>query len=588
MASSPPPNSLSTASARVTKKKLVTNPVPLSLDTALRLHPQQLNLGKTELLTDALRLPFIDIESRLGHYALSGSGEEMKRLAKHMKNYLGRLNANPHIPLKFRLNVLNRFEQELDLFDAEMTAAVLNAHKIGVMLVQEAARNDASYYTTLVDMIANAIELAIKLLLMNMQQYRAPSVIVTRQFFDLARLGLDVSATLGDSTASTLARLHKAISNHEMLRKIDFFGHTLARQQQIWQEMQCHIGALAPIILHRGEQATNTDGNHNIEHNIEHNTGHNTGSFMIINLNRPNDAGRIIQQLPSTAKYDYIVIDLNTLTARLNKAIHSAEAVLLDQYMQKKALHTEQALESTLTGGKAMLAALRDEKRSSPRTDHAEARIQIHFNLPKAVIKAFTAPESVLSKPKPTEIDQADTWNVINFSQHGVCLERMHGQSPPELPDHLVGLKWIFAEHGTAISFSPCKEGMDKNVPQAPCLGFICWSKILKAGELRIGIKFFGPNFKLAKAMMSGGSQNIDDKRSWPVLVRPGNKANATSRPASHVIIFPETHIYKHMTFTLLQGNQQAHFKIEAITHAGLNYTQCNMIRAKTSGPATS
>jgi len=563
MVSSPAPNNSSNASARVTKDSGNTSAesaVPLTLDTKLRLLPQQLSLGKTELLTDALILPFTDIENRLGHYALSSSDTEMKQLARRMKNYLGRLNANPHIPLKFRLNVLNRFEQELDLFDAEMTAAILNAHKIGVMLVQAAARNHADYYPTLVDMIANAIELAVKLLLMDMEQYRAPSVLVTRQFFDLARLGLDVSTAMGDAAPSKTSRLNKAVCSHEIVRKIDFFSHSHVRQQQIWQELQCHIGALTPYLYRAGDVLVSSD------------VHHDSASLMLINLNRPNDSGRIIRNLPNPVEYDCIVISLDKLAERLNKAIHSVEAVLMDTDMQKTALHTEQALESTLIGGKAMLAALRDEKRMASRTRHTEAKVQVSFDLSKAFIKAFTSTDSHHASHKPAEWDQAKTWNLIDFNQDGICLERMHAEPLPELPEHLVGLDWQFGDNDLKHTFIAWKEGLDKKNQPAPALGFIRWAKIMKAGEQRIGIEFFAPNFKLARAIIAGGDKGMDDKRTWPVLIQPGK--------SSHHMISPETNMYKHMTFKVSLGKQQAYFKIRSVLETGQNYSLCDIIRA--------
>ncbi len=563
MALSRPPNNWSNASAPVTDSKTTPaiSTAPLSLDTELRLLPQQLSLGKAELLTDALMLPFTDIESRLGHYALSSSDDEMKSLVKNMKNYLGRLNANPHIPLTFRLNVLKRFEQELDLFDAEMTAAVLNAHKIGVILVQEAARNDSAYYPTLIDMIANAIELAVKLLLMNMEQYRAPSVIVTRQFFDLARLGLDVSAAMGDAAPSKTARLNKALCNHEMLRKMDFFCKTTVRQQQLWQELQCHIGVLTPLLHHSGDR---------------HDHGENH-AYMMINLNRPNDPGRIIKKLPNPIEYDCIIIALAPLVERLDKAIRSVSAVFRDRHMQKKALHTEQALENTLIGGKAILSALQNDKRDHARSKLAEARVQISFDLPETIIKAFSASEMIEQREKV--FNQAHAWTLIDISQHGVCLERIHAGSLSVLPGYLIGLNWLFGEDMLTTRFAPWKEHFNSDSPEPPALGFIRWVKVLKAGEQRIGIDFFSPGFKLAKAIIHGGSQSMDAKRSWPVLIKAGK--------SSHSIIFPETKVYKHMTFMLEQGNQHAYFKITAITDAGQNYSQCNMIRAKASGTST-
>jgi len=53
--------------------------VSFELDTDLRLHPQKLELGKAELLTDALTLPFTDIEKRLSQY-ISGSSKDEKLL----------------------------------------------------------------------------------------------------------------------------------------------------------------------------------------------------------------------------------------------------------------------------------------------------------------------------------------------------------------------------------------------------------------------------------------------------------------------------------------------------------------------------
>jgi len=532
---------------------------PLALDTELRLLPQQLSLGKAELLTDALILPFTDIENRLGHYALSSSDTEMKQLTRRMKNYLGRLNANPHIPLKFRLNVLNRFEQALELFDAEMTAAILNAHKIGVMLVQEAARNHRDYYPTLVDMIANAIELAVKLLLIDMEQYRAPSVIVTRQFFDLARLGLDVSAAMGDAAPSKTSRLYKAVCNHEIVRKIDFFSHPRARQHQIWQELQCHIGVLTPRLYRANDALESTD------------TQHSDAGMMLINLSRPNDPGQVIRQLPDPVEYDCIVISLDKLTVRLNKAIHSVQAVLLDPHMQKTALHTEQALESTLIGGQAMLAALRDDNRATERSGHAEARVQIHFDLPKA-FKAYTATASAQASDPPATWDQTSAWSLIDFNQSGICLERMHTESRSELPGHLVGLDWQFGENSLQRVFIAWKESMDKQNQPVPALGFIRWAKTMKAGEQRIGIEFFSPGFTLARAIITGSDRGMDDKRTWPVLIQAG--------ASSHQMIFPATSACKHMTFKILLGKQHAYFKIRSVREVGQNYSLCDIIRA--------
>ena len=61
--------------------------VSFELDTDLRLHPQRLELGKAELLTDALRLPFVDIDKQLTRYiagADTASAEALRRHAGHV------------------------------------------------------------------------------------------------------------------------------------------------------------------------------------------------------------------------------------------------------------------------------------------------------------------------------------------------------------------------------------------------------------------------------------------------------------------------------------------------------------------------
>jgi hypothetical protein len=531
-----------------------------ALDTELRLLPQQLNLGRAELLTDALTLPFTDIESRLSHYALSSSPDESRRLARSMKSYLGRLNANPHIPLKFRLKVLNRFEQELDLFDAEMTAAVLNAHKIGVLLVQQAARSDSSYYPMLVDMIANAVELAVKLLLMNMARYIAPSVIVTRQFFDLARLGLDVAAAMGERAPSKTARLNKALCNHEMLRKIDLFAHPHTAQQQIWRELQCHVGALTPRFCRSGDS-----GDNNAHH-----------FYMLINLNRPNDPGRIMRRLPNQIVWDAIVIPLDPLLERLARAIRSVETVLNDPKAQKQTLHTEQALATTLTGGRAILASLKEEKRNHARGQHGEGGVEIDFKLPDAIVRAFSNRQPLDENGEAFDAQRA--WSMIDIGPHGACVERIHSDPLDPLPDSLVGLRWRFDRQRLKTRFVPWKEGMDQEQPDAPALGFIRWAKIVKPGEQRIGITFLEPGYQLAKAVVSAGNKRLDDKRTWPVLVRRQQEQS--------LVIFPDTGVYKQMTFILLMDGQHSHYKITDIPHAGQNYSCCAITRARTSNTA--
>jgi len=543
---------------------LAGSSAPLALDNEPRQLPQQLNPGKAELLDDDLKQSFDDIECRLKHFTLSSSAEDAKYLARSMKKFIGKLNANPHIPLNFRLKVLNYFEHELDLFDVEMTAAVLNAHKIAIMQVKQATSTDSSYFPILLEMINNALEVAIKRLLAKLEQYKTPSIIITRQFFDLARLGLGVSTTMGDTAPSETARLNKMLCNHEMLRKLNFFGKTHSLQKMIWQELQHHISVLKPRLCHIGDTPGNIHSN----------------SLLVINLNRPNDPGRIVDQLPEPVEYDCIIMPLDTFIKRLNKEFQKAEAILCNQQMQKKVLHTEQVLENTLIGCRAILEALKTEKRA-PRLTRAGIRVQLVMDTSKAIIKAFTATKNGNEKisSKPELFDPTSAWNVVDFNQYGICLERMHAKPMAELPDSLTGLNWLFSEEYPELEFISRKADIGRNTQKPPELGFIRWARENRAGEQRIGIEFFDAHYKLAKAALARGQREIDHQPVLPILVRPGKSL--------HTVIFPATKIYKNMAFMILQGNQQAHFKVREITAAGQNYTRCEISRARASESAT-
>ncbi|MDQ6999528.1 MAG: hypothetical protein Q9M12_01405 [Mariprofundus sp.] len=531
---------------------------PLALDNeSLRL-PQQLNPGKAGLPDDELIQSFDEIEHRLKHFTHASSAEDAKSLARAMKKIIGKLNADADIPLSFRLKVLHCFEHELDMFDVEMTAAVLNAHKVAIMQVKQAASTDNNCFPVLLRMINNAIEIIIKRLLATLQQYRTPSIIITRHFFDLARLGLDASAAMGNASASETARLNKLVCNHEMLRKLNFFGKTHSLQKMIWQELQHHISVLEPRLYRRGDSPGDLHNN----------------SLMFINLNKPNDPGRIVDKLPEPLEADCIIIPLDVFIKRLNYEFQKAESILSNQQMQTKVLHTETVLENSLIGCKAILDALKTENRA-PRHTRAGIKVQLVMDPTKAILKAFTPTKKINKQTpaKPETFNQASAWNVVDFNQYGICLERMRAEPMAELPDSLVGLNWYFGDDRLELAFMARKDGTERHVHAAPGLGFIRWARESRNGEQRIGIEFFDSDYKLAKASLARGQREIDHQYVLPILVRPGKSL--------HTVIFPATRVYKDMTFMISQDDQYAHFKVREITVTGQNYTQCEIVRAK-------
>jgi len=522
------------------EKDKLTDTVSLELDTDLRLNPKQLQLGKVELLTDALILPYSNIEKQLSQFVTGASQDETKRLRRKMKNYLDRLNANPLIPLNFRMKVLNQFEQELELFDAEMTAAVLNAHKIGVDLVQKAAREESGYYTYLIDMVSNAIELAVKLLLLSLAQHRAPAVISTRQFFDLARLGLNVARVLDKRSHARQQRLYKAVCNYELLRALNFYGKTETQQKMTWEELQYHIGVLQPQFYRDGESPGEMANK----------------SFLVSNINRPNEPARFFNSLPDPLRHACIVIPMDAFMNRLDTALKRVKSVLENQDIQKKSLHTEDSLQTTLVGGSAILYALRNEKREDRSSDQPKAHVILEWDAARAFNSVFSSAAAWWG-----ESDTADTsaWSVIHISNHGVDVERISSEPLPYHIGSFVGLKWI---------------------PDAkqPTLGFISWFKEVKPGECHIRIHFLKDQCQLAQATIYAGDEALHSKRTWPILVKPGK--------SSIITIFPDPHIARKMVFVISRNDKNAYFKVKEVITSGPNATVCQMVRAKLTNAA--
>ncbi|MCF6207928.1 MAG: translation initiation factor IF-2 [Ghiorsea sp.] len=316
--------------------------VQSALASDLRLHPQRLDLGQAEMLTDVLLNRFEDLEQRLNTYfSGSAAGPELR---KSMQAYLSRLNSNPLIPLHFRLKVLHRFEERLDLFDSEMTAAVLNAHKIGVDMVQKEALKDPEYYRILVDMVAHAIHLAGSLMKDTLGSYHAPAVITVRQVFDLMRLGMIVVPELGDDSGEEVQRLHLAIVRYELLRGLDFFSKTIDEQQMMMEELQHHVDQLTPHYLPKdGLKSAEMKGY----------------SLLVTNLSRPNDTAQVVTFAPQPPTSDYIIIPMDDFIDKLVMAIDRAEKVINNPVLQSNDLQIEAALQTTVLGGNAILDALR-------------------------------------------------------------------------------------------------------------------------------------------------------------------------------------------------------------------------------------
>ncbi|RME85430.1 MAG: hypothetical protein D6771_03240, partial [Zetaproteobacteria bacterium] len=467
------------------KAKELLESVSFELDTDLRLVAQKMELGKAELLTDAIRLPFQDIQKDLERYVLSGGEEERERLKKRMKNYLARLNANPLLPLHFRLKVLDRFERELDLFDGELAAATLNSHKIAIEMVQQAAREHAEYLPTLLHMITGAVELALRLLRLDIERYTPPHVLALRQLFEIARLGIAVAEALEEEHPAEVVAFRRALATHEIIRAVDMFGYARPQQQLIWKELRHHIDHFVPFFVHRGEQPKKP---------IQ-------GSVMITWYTKLHQRPEVQPQLPERFIADAIVIPLDAGLERIVKAVDRAQKLVRHLVSKERVdLITEEALRATLIGGQALLDGMRHIPRRAPRQQTPGKHVVLIWDAAKAITEARAMAVLEHYEEAPMERMKRDAWMVRDLSASGAGLERLWNKPLPGEVGSLVALSWIPHEG-------------------EPTLGYVRWAKEIKPGEWRLGVEFETRAWRLLRAMPAYLHEEAEARR-FPILLR--------------------------------------------------------------------
>ncbi len=514
-----------------------------ALETNLRLHPQQLELGQAEMLTDALLHRFDDLEQRLNTYISGASGGESLR--KGMQSYLSRLNANPLIPLHFRLKVLKRFEEQLDLFDAEMTAAILNAHKIGIDMVQKEAQNEPGYYPILVDMISHAIELAGRLMRDGLKGYQSPAIITIRQVFDLMRLGMTLLPELPEGIEDERKRLYAAIVRYELLRNLDFFSLTEQEQAMVMEELKHHIAVLTPYYLAKG--AVKSAEVHGY-------------SLLVTNLSRPHETAKVVPFAPDASATDYLLVPMDEFIDKLVMSIDRAEKVLKNPLLQTKDMQMEEALHTAVVGGNAILDALRTKSRVSVRQEYGNAKLTVDWGLIDLMTVAMeedleeSGVPALGAEMAATPILLRDSeWTVLNISKHGIAIERLSSENPDGKVGNMVGLNWT-PHRGE------------------PRFAFIRWIRYPKPGEQQIGLEFYMQKHVVLRAVMLSVG-DTSENRTWPVLI-------SFEEGHEHTVLFPDCHIFKGMVFSVQHGIHRELYKVSEIPEQGPNYSICVAVPA--------
>jgi hypothetical protein len=142
---------------------------------------------------------------------------------------------------------------------------------------------------------------------------------------------------------------------------------------------------------------------------------------------------------------------------------------------------------------------------------------------------------------------------VVDISQGGACIERLHEDVDSTGVGSIVELTWSSGDH--------------------PSLALVRWTKQIKTGETRLGLMFLRHAFKrLHGYAKTGGSDDMGVIRKWPLLIIPGNQ--------QLFAYFPEATIFPDMLFIISGREEDIHFKVLEVDERGPNFCRCRIVRA--------
>jgi len=367
-------------------------------------------------------------------------------------------------------------------------------------------------------------------------QYQAPAIITVRQVFDLMRLGMIVVPEMGEGCEAETKRLHLSIVRYELLRNLDFFSKTEKQQAMMMEELKNHIDILTPHYFPKGTIKSAAVKGY---------------SLLVTNMSRPNDVAQMIP-FPQQVVADHLIVPMDDFIDRLVMSIDKAEKVLKNPVLQSNDMQIEESLNTTVLGGNAILDALRTKSRDSERQEYGNAKLVVGWSIGESIYsleKDMSSDDSLLKQVKVDHESTAGAWTVMNISRQGAALERLEGEALPLGVGAMLGLHW-----------QPHRG--------EPRFAFIRWIRYPKPGEQQIGIEFYLRDYVAVTAVMLSIGDS-EEKKRWSILA-------TFEDDGEHIIVFPDTDVFKGMVFSVADDDRGGYFKVSSIIEVGPNYSICH------------
>ncbi|MDX8377590.1 MAG: hypothetical protein R8L53_06160 [Mariprofundales bacterium] len=442
-------------------------------------------LGKIEELTDAILMLFQDIEEKLTRYLVSCKEDEKNEMHGQMKRFLVKINSNDLLPLSFRLRVLHTFGKEASFLDAGLTQAILNAYKVAIKHLLDAAAGRETYLLALAKMCGEAITLGTRVTRLNLAAYREPSIMVTRQVHELMRLGYGALANVPASATEQKyhRNIHHGLVWYELMRDADFFRLTENGQRKVFGSLEPYIRRVKAMYIPKQQSIVA-----------------NSEDMYLCSLVGSRDSRPSWSKgLSPVDDRDRVVLNITALMPILQRQMIDVERHLHDENRQREDLRTEKDIYLTQMVTRHLMRCLRVIPRKYDRQPGNWETVSMVTN----IHEALQMPNRSSFTLRPVGADNEENprishWSLVNLSPGGMCSECEERNYLPDV-SNLVRLVW-----------------------SNPKLKYPFWAQVrwrrqyLKGGHTQVGLLFLPTHLALWWIQTLGVSD--EEGNRFPVL----------------------------------------------------------------------
>ncbi|MDQ6962097.1 MAG: hypothetical protein Q9M28_06150 [Mariprofundaceae bacterium] len=502
-------------------------------------------VGAIEALTDAVVVLFQNIDKQLARYLQTYDEAEKADLHKSMQRFLGRINSNPLIPLSFRLKVLHTFSKEISFLDVQLTQSILNAYKVAILLVRDAAENRTEFLLVLARLCGEAITLAMRVTRLNFENYLEPGIQITRQVHELTRLGLAAigSAQGGEAKGRKLRMvIHEGLAWYEIMRISNFYGLTPEGQNIVYTSLKPYIKHITSEYC-QGQEKVHSQPKH---------------VYLVSAVGGRQNRPQWMTELEVTANTDRVILDITSLLPVLKRQLNDVEEHLKNHKRQQEEIRTEKELYMTHTVTKHLMTSLHKVKRKHERESVKKGNVTLvgSFNIGLQLPQDSTR-IPILPASHKGENTIASNWQAFNISPSGVALQTDEILNMPNVTS-LVRLVWT----------------NDKGEAK-PQWGEVRWRRHLAFGNRRhLGIRFLPRNLSIWRIQVVGG----DSDKQHMVLGMPLKKEN-------RLVVWSNNTQLGIGSVLLIEISRQLYTcKVMGIVQRGDNFVTCHLRASRVDG----